>query len=152
MSSMAQTQQFAEALQRKHALLLQVRALGSRQSQLIEEGNLGELLKLLAVKQGLIGQLQGLQQALLPLRQDQPHAHRWSDEATRAHCARQVAECEQLLAEILRQEKLGETLLQARRDEAAHRLAGAHWASEARGAYEAGPGAPNAQLDLSSGD
>jgi hypothetical protein len=151
MTNTADTQILAEAIERKHALLVRLLELGARQSQLIDQGSLTDLLKLLTVKQGLIHELQLVERQMDPFRGQDPLERRWSDPRSRQQCAEKLADCEKFLAEILRQEKSGETLLRARRDEAASRLAGAHWAREAQGAYHEQTPPRHNQLDLSSG-
>lgn len=146
------TRRLAELVAQKHAVLTQLRELGLHQARLIESGELGELLKLLAVKQGCLQRLQLIERSLDPFRHQDPQSRAWDSPAERARCAAQADECEALLGEILRQEKFSELRLEARRDEAAQRLAGAHWAGQARQAYVADESCSTGQLDVSSGD
>lgn len=146
------TRRLAELVAQKHAVLTQLRELGQHQARLIEAGELGDLLKLLAVKQGCLQRLQQVERGLDPFRHQDPQARTWESPAERARCAAQADACEVLLGEILRQEKFSELRLEARRDEAAQRLAGAHWAGQARQAYASDPTGSATQLDVSSGD
>lgn len=144
------TDQLAELMDRKLACLSQLREIGRRQAALIADGDLTELLRLLAAKQHLIGALQGVERALVPFRDEQPEARQWRSAEARARCARKASLCRQLLAEIVEQEKAGEARLAQRRDDVAQQLNQVHSARRARGAYCA-ESAPAAHLlDIAS--
>jgi hypothetical protein len=129
------TDRLADLVRAKRACLAQVRDLGHRQLELIQEGDMTRLLDLLAAKQRLIHQLQRLERALDPFRAEDPTARVWRDPRRRQQCAEDIRECEALLAEILSREKHSEAALVHRRDETATRLQGVHLATQARGAY-----------------
>ena len=66
--------------------------------------------------------------------------------------ANELACCERLLAEIVRLERESEQDLVRRRDESALRLAGAHTASRAHGAYLGQRRPASGHLNLTSGE
>jgi hypothetical protein len=144
------TQLLLELMDRKRQILAQLCQQGLRQLQLIDHDDLGELLQVLAVKQRLIAALDQTERELDPFRDQRAEERRWRTPADRAHCARLLNDCEALLAESLRQERLSETRLKQRRDETASRLAISHAAGEARHAYGAQDELGLRQLDLSS--
>jgi hypothetical protein len=125
----------AELIRRKHRCLVQLRDLGQRQMQFIEGGEMTNLLDLLAVKQRTLTQLQQIDTAIDPFRKEDPQRRKWRSPADRDACARMIAECEQLLADIVRQDKESERQLIIRRDETDRQLKGTHVASMARHAY-----------------
>jgi hypothetical protein len=133
--SPSDTDRLADLVCAKRTCLAQVRDLGHRQLELIQESDMTRLLDLLAAKQRLIQQLQRLERALDPFRSQDPAARVWRDPQRRADCAEDIRQCETLLAEILSREKFGEAALIRRRDETAARLQGVHLATQARGAY-----------------
>lgn len=140
----------SELIERKHGLLVQLRDLGRRQLQLIEANDLTQLLKLLASKQKLLTELQGVERHLDPFRLQDPEARVWRAAEDRDRCAQLAAQCEAVRADIVQTEKASETRLTFRRDEAASRLQGVHQASQIRHAYAQPIEYARNQLDLSS--
>jgi hypothetical protein len=134
---MHSTVQLAQLVRRKHGVLTQLRETGRRQMELVSSGDISALLKLLAAKQQLIGSLQAVEQELTPYYAEHPDARTWTSPQERANCAQQVAECNALLDEIVRLEKLGAERITIRRDEVAEQLQQVHSATQVRGAYEA---------------
>ncbi len=105
---------------------------------------------MLAAKQHLLAQLQRLERNLDPFRSQDPESRRWRTPDDRRQCAAELASCETLLAEIVRQERQSESELTHRRDEASAQLQGVHSAQQAHRAYLA-PAAPAPRaLDLTS--
>lgn len=144
------TDLLAELMNRKQDVLEQLRHLSRRQMEFVGDGDISRLLNLLAAKQTLLERLQSLERELDPFRKQEPQARRWRSPQDRLRCQQVSQRCEALLSEIMLIEKQSESDLQARRDEAAARLQGAHSASQAAHAYTRAP-TPNAgQLDLTS--
>jgi hypothetical protein len=146
----ASTDRLAALIDRKYACLAQLRELGERQMTLADGGDMGELLKVLSAKQHLIHLLQGLEAEMEPYRHDDPDQRRWRSPADRARCAEVADRCQQVLDEVLAQEKQSEARLAARRDEVARQLKGAGNAQQARHAYARQAGPKAGMLDLSS--
>ena len=145
-----ETDKLAELVRRKYDCLVQLRAMGARQLELIRGGSITELLDVLSAKQRLIVELQRIQKGLKPFHGQDPEQRRWRTPADRQECAENVRRCETLLGEIMGQEKRSTDELTWRRDEAATRLQGVHRASQARGAYTAGADPVASQLDVFS--
>ncbi len=134
---MESTQQLAELVRRKHQVLTQLRDVGRRQTDLASGGDIASLLNLLAAKQELIAALQHLERDLTPYYAEDPERRVWSSPQARAACAQQVTECNAMLEEIVRLEKLGAEKITVRRNEVAEQLQQVHSAAQVRGAYEA---------------
>lgn len=131
--------------------LNQLWRLSGQQNELIEGGDISQLLKVLAAKQRLLNNLQVTEQQLNPFRDDDPEQRTWRSQEDRQHCAAMIEACEQLLAKVMQHEQQCEGQLRHRRDEAAQRLQGAHVASQARDAYAQHPSSnPTGNLDISS--
>jgi hypothetical protein len=146
-----ETDRLDELIRAKHECLLQLRDAGLRQMELVHEGSMVDLLDLLAIKQRMLLDLQGIQRRLDPFRQQDPESRQWRSAEARQRCARRLEDCERLLAEILRQEKQSEQELTRRRDETALQLQGVHAAGAARGAYaQQVSHEPECHLDLTS--
>lgn len=144
------TDRLAELIERKHRCLSELRTLGERQLELAREGQMTELLEVLAYKQRQIGVLQRIEQALDPFRGQIPEQRDWPNAEDRQRCAGQLAECQEMLAAILAQEKRSESELVRRRDDTEARLQGAHIAGQARGAYADNQRRHLGRLDLTS--
>ena len=135
--SFESTKQLAQLIRTKHQCLCQLRELGIRQGQMIQRGDLSDLLKLLSAKQHVITALQATERELAPFHQDDPDSRRWQTPQERADCARIGAECQELLEDVMRMEKCNEEEMTKRRNEVAQQLHVLHRAEEVRGAYTA---------------
>ena len=131
------TAKLAELINAKHQVLLKLREVGQRQAELAGQGDVPELLSLLAAKQTLIDGLQQIERELGPFRNDDPDRRVWPDAEARSRCAKQADDCNELLNEILYLEKQSEDAMIARRDQVATQLRQVYSAGQARGAYEA---------------
>jgi hypothetical protein len=134
---MQATESLIELIHGKHQVLLQLREIGRRQANLVIGGDVDAVLKLLAIKQNLIASLQEIEQQLAPHYREDPDRRHWPSSQARQACARQAAECNSLLAEIVQLEKQGAEKMTARRNDVAEQLQQVHAATQVRGAYEA---------------
>jgi hypothetical protein len=134
---MQSTERLAALVGSKRQILTQLREVGGRQTELVSSGDIGSLLKLLSAKQRLIADLQTVENELTPYYADDADRRSWSSPQARARCAVEAAECNALLEEIVRLEKLGAERITIRRDEVAEQLQQVHSAAQVRGAYEA---------------
>ena len=131
------TDRLAKLIGMKHHVLEQLRDLGQRQSNMINHGDTGSLLKLLAGKQQLISALQDLERELRPYYAEDPDSRCWRSPQDRVACAQRAAECNALLEEIVQLEKTGAEIMTARRNEVAQQLQQVHAAVHIRSAYQA---------------
>src|SRR5580704_13686312 len=144
------THLLTELMSRKFDCLVQLYELGRQQFQLVDSGEVTQLLKLLSAKQVLITRLQEIEVELNPFRGQKPEDRLWASPAARTRCAELIERGQQLFREIMLQEKRSETRLIERRDDVAVRLRTAHTASQARGAYMSEPHRPHGHLDITS--
>ncbi len=145
-----QSERLAELIERRHRYLTLMRDLGLEQSALIDNGEMTRLLRVLAGKQRVMMELERVERELDPFRPQAAEERQWRSLELRDRCREQIEESKALLAEIVAQEKHGEGELQRRRDAAAERLAGAHFAHQAHSAYQSQPTSTVSQLDLAS--
>jgi hypothetical protein len=145
-----QSELLAELIERRHRYLTLIRDLGAQQAALIASGEMGQLLRVLAGKQRVMIELERVERDLDPYRPQTAEERVWRSLEMRDRCRRQIEESKALLAEIVAQEKVGEEQLRRRRDDAAERLAGAHFAHQAQSAYQTQPVTNVSQLDLAS--
>ncbi len=134
---MPSTELLAELIDRKHQVLVQLRDAGRRQAEVVRGGDTSALLKLLAAKQYLIAALQQVERDTTPFRGEDPDQRVWRQPDDRARCARQAAECNDLLAEVIALEKESAEQMVARRQDVADQLQRVHAAGQVRSAYEA---------------
>ena len=143
------TDMLMQLVQARHTCLVQLRDLGRRQLELIDEGDITGLLDVLSVKQKPLSDIQRIEKALDPYRRQDPQRRQWRSAEDRAACARLVQQCEALLAEIVAQEKRCEEIMVQKRDATAERLLRLQSAGRAQGAYAATSLATASQIDLS---
>lgn len=148
----ADTKRLAALIDAKHSILVQLRQQSRRQLELIDQGDMSNLLVLLSSKQNLLGQLQKIEKAIDPYRNQEPESRRWETPQLRERTRKLSEQCQALLSEIMVIEKQGESDLVQRRDDAAQQLQGVHSSEQARGAYSrhASQASNGRRLDLSS--
>jgi flagellar biosynthesis/type III secretory pathway chaperone len=129
------TEQLAALIAAKQQVLEILVQLSRRQTDFISSGDMTSLMKLLAGKQTVLGQLQKLDQDLAPFRGEDPERRVWRSTADRAACQARAERCNTLLAEAMALEQQAETTMQGRRDAAAATLSAVHTAAGARAAY-----------------
>ncbi len=78
------TDRLSELIGEKRQVLAQLRDVGQRQTDLINHGDTGSLLKLLAAKQQLISTLQGVERELTPFYAEDPDRRAWASPQDRA--------------------------------------------------------------------
>jgi hypothetical protein len=134
----------------RYTCLVQLRDLGRRQMELIDQGNVTGLLDLLTFKQKPLSDIQRVEKALDPYRTQDPEKRQWPSADERAACARLVEECDKMLKEIVVQEKCCEELMVRKRDATALDLQRLRAAGQAHGAYMTPARVGISQIDLSS--
>ncbi len=134
---MPSTELLAELIHRKHQVLVQLRDVGHRQAEIVRSGDTSALLKLLAAKQYLIAALQQVERETAPFHGEDPDRRIWRKPDDRVRCARQAAECNELLAEVIAMEKDSAEQMAVRRQDVAEQLQRVHAAGQVRSAYEA---------------
>jgi hypothetical protein len=131
------TDRLAALVAAKLKILELLTQLARRQLALVEGGEITDLVKLLAAKETVLGQLQTLERQLDPFRNEDPETRHWPAAGDRARCRADARRCDELLAEALRLEKQGEAVMLRRRDAAAAVLQGISVAVEVQAAYAA---------------
>jgi len=134
---MRPTAQLAELIDRKRRVLVQLRDVGRRQMEYVASRDTASLLAQLAPKQSLISALQAVERDLAPYYGEDPERRPWRSLDERSRCAKQAAECNSLLQEIVELEKLGVDQMTIHRNQIAEQLQKFHVAAEVRNAYQA---------------
>lgn len=150
--SQTETRRLLDLVAGKHACLVRLSEHGRKQQELIETGDITQLLGLLATKQRTLDELHEHERNLDPYRADDPAKRVWSSDAERLRCSSLAEQSAQLLREILAGENRCEESLRRRRDEAAVQLSAVQSAGATRGAYADSVSSPftESTLDLTS--
>ncbi len=145
-----ETEILAGLINKKYEVLSLLRQLARAQVNVVRDGDMTRLMKLLATKQDLLNQLQSVERDIDPFRNQDPESRQWRSPQRRQQVRDMTTRCESLLNEIMLVEKQCESELVVRRDAAANRLQGIHSVTQATDAYLSN-GPALSQLDLSSG-
>lgn len=134
----------------KRQVLEQILELTKTQQQQIQADDLTKMLRILTVKDRLIRNLNSLETALNPYRDDDPDSRPWPTMDARLKCRADSERCEQVLAAVLQLEQECDEAMRTRRDQIATQVHAAHDAARARHAYNSTQSQRSQQLDLSS--
>jgi hypothetical protein len=144
------TDRLSQLITAKHEVLTQLRALADRQLAALAADDIDRLLSILAQKQKLLNQLQGLERLIDPFRQQDPETRRWSSPEARRECQVIADRASLLLTEVIALEQQAGAAAVQTRDLTASQLAEVTGAMAARQAYVASPAAAHGGLDLMS--
>jgi flagellar biosynthesis/type III secretory pathway chaperone len=145
-----ETEILAGLIDKKYEVLSSLRQLARAQVNVVRDGDMTRLMKLLATKQDLLHQLQNVEREIDPFREQDPESRRWCSPQRRQQVRDMTTRCESLLNEIMLVERQCENELVVRRAAAATRLQGIQSVTHATDAYLSN-GPALSQLDLSSG-
>ncbi|MDA7979132.1 MAG: hypothetical protein MPJ50_10240 [Pirellulales bacterium] len=151
MTSATTSERLLQLAQTRRDCLLRVSRYGAGQIALIEQGDMGRLLTLLAEKSRELETLTQVDEQLKPFRDLPLKSHDWSSEQDRADCRKLLDESEAIMKEILAQEKESETKLAARRTDVSQQLQTLQGANQASTAYANNAPVGGHRLDLSTG-
>ena len=143
-----ETDQLAELVVQKRAILTQIQGLAERQAQLVREGDIGRLVSLLAAKQLFLDHLQKVEKQIEPFRSQNPEQREWRSPELRRQVRQAATESEKLLQQIMHAEQECESQLIHRCDDAAARLQGIHDSAQTRTAYLQSGQPPSRRLDI----
>jgi flagellar biosynthesis/type III secretory pathway chaperone len=131
------TQLLADLVSKRRKCLVQLRDLGLRQAQMIADGEMAELLRLVSAKQQLIVALQAIEQQLAPFHEQDPETRQWESTEARNRCAENAEACRGLIQEVMAMEQAGERQMIERRDAVANQLRTVAAGTRVRDAYQA---------------
>ena len=103
------THLLTELMSRKFDCLVQLQELGRQQFQLVDSGEVTQLMRVLSAKQVVIARLQEIEGELNPFRGQKPEERQWASPAARARCAELIDRGQALFREVMLQEKRSET-------------------------------------------
>lgn len=151
MTNSLTTEQLTLLIVQKYTVLMQLRDLARTQLEVIAADDTDRLLTLLAEKQPLLSELQRVERALDPFREQDPETRHWPQADLRRRCQVVAERANALLQELLELEQQASGDLSHLRDETAKQLQTASGAMAARQAYAVVPTLPTTGgLDLMS--
>lgn len=131
------TDRLARLIAARREVLHVLVELARRQWELISAGRLGDLLTLLATKQGVLRQLERLHHELVPFQGEDPATRVWRSAEAKAACQRLADECQALLARVLELERQAEAALSAQQQATVEALGQLARTAEVQAAYAA---------------
>ena len=131
--------------------LLRVHRIGLGQLDLIEQGDMGRLLGLLAEKSRELDSLKEIDAQLKPYRHGEQISLDWPSQEQQSECRQVLQQSEELIKAIVTQEQQSETRLQSKKNDIASQLKTVQGANVASAAYHQHAPTGASQLDLSSG-
>ncbi len=120
------------------------------QLALIDQGDMGRLLSLLAEKNREMEQLQEIETQLKPFRNVAAEQHEWASDDDRSQCQTLLSKSDLLLKEIITLEQTSESRLKAQRSNISQQLQSLRGATDASAAYGKHSIPSQPRLDLSS--
>lgn len=146
------TDQLRSLIQERLRTVEALHDFAGRQAELVQNREMTSLLSLLANKQRLLEQLQRIERALDPFRQQDPDSRAWPTPRDRLDCQRMAERCEDLLREVIQLEQRSEQELETRRAAGARQLEQVQSAGRATRAYQAVQDRAASRLNLLSED
>ncbi|MDR1491586.1 MAG: hypothetical protein LBT05_02515 [Planctomycetaceae bacterium] len=140
---MTDTEQFFQLIQKKRERLICIRELSQRQLQYVGEENLGALLELLAAKQRLLIEIEGVDKHLAKYREDDPEKRVWSSPEMRQQCRETAAQCDILIRKILEIDGLAGRQLTEKKEAAGRSLKQLDNSARVQNAYRQQKKSPN---------
>lgn len=150
------TETLAKLVRQKRQLLEQLIVIAERQAVLVKNGEMAELIRMIAGKQQLINALQSIERGLNPFRGQDPESRVWKSPADRAACAQDSNACGELVQKLFAMEQESEKTLTERRDVVSDQLRKTRSTKHAVNAYQQAPGGPHTKaqppsvLDMTS--
>lgn len=111
-----ETENLLRLFESKYHLLSQMQDMSIRQSELVAEHDVTELLSLLSRKQQLMESLQTVQSQLIPYQSHDPEKRVWVSPERRKQCQALVAKCDQLIQALLVMENRSLQTMNLQRD------------------------------------
>lgn len=137
-------------IEQKRLILSRLMELIQRQWRIIENEDYGQLLGVLASKQPLLSQLQENEKRIAPFREQDADSRVWRTPEHRLSCRENAQTCQDLLTQVMTEEKRCEQHLIAQREQTRDMLDRTAKASHAHRAYRTSQPRGASQLDLMS--
>lgn len=152
---MTDSEHFYQLIEQKLNLLERLHACSGNQMQYVDTENLEALLEILAAKQRLLFEIEGLDREITRYRVDDPEERVWPSREMRNRCREMVARSNLLVREALENDRLAERELSAKKDATKRQLMQVSDKIRVQGAYRQHKQRPaqsgHYHIDLGSG-
>ena len=115
--------------------LEQLHACSGNQMQYINADDMGAILEILAVKQRLLIEIEGIDQQIVQYHVDDPEERAWPTQEMREQCREWISHCDCLVRETLEYDQLAEQRLTEKRNAAKQQLLRFTDTAHVQGAY-----------------
>ena len=135
--------------------LEQLHDCSGNQMRYVDADNMGAILEILAAKQRLLIEVEGIDQQIAQYHVDDPEDRVWPSQEMREQCRERISRCDLLVRETLEFDRFAEQRLSEKRDTAKQQLQQFTDSAHVQGAYRqhkshtATPG--STRIDLGSG-
>ena len=152
---MTDSERLFQLVVQKLELLEQLHACSSNQMQYVDAGDMEAILEILAAKQRLLIEIEGIDQQIAQYHADDPEDRVWPSQEMREQCRERISRSDRLVCETLEYDRLAEQRLTEKRDAAKQQLQQFTNTAHVQGVYRqhkahyVAPG--SARLDIGSG-
>ena len=152
---MTDSEHLYQLIEQKLKLLEQLAACSGNQMQYVDAENLEALLEILAAKQRMLLEIEGIDRQITGYHVDNPDDRVWPSQEMRSRCREMVSQCDQLVREALANDQLAEQQLMYKKNAVKQQLLQVSDKIRVQGAYrqqKQQPGKPaHCHIDLGSG-
>ena len=135
--------------------LEQLHACSANQMQYVDADDMGAILEILAAKQRLLIEIEGIDRQIAQYHVDDPEDRVWPSQEMREQCRERISQCDRLVRETLECDRLAEQRLTENRDAAKQLLQQFTDTAHVQGVYRQhkvhAATSGSARLDLGSG-
>jgi len=152
---MTDSEHLYQLIEQKLKLLEQLKACSGNQMQYVDAENLEALLEILAAKQRMLLEIEGIDQQITGYHVDNPDDRVWPSQEMRSRCREMVSQCDWLVREALANDQLAEQQLMYKKNAVKQQLLQVSDKIRVQGAYrqqKQQSGKPaHCHIDLGSG-
>ena len=115
--------------------LEQLHACSANQMQYVDTDDMGAILEILAAKQRLLIEIEGIDQQIAQYHVDDPEDRVWPTQEMREYCRERISRCDRLVRETLEYDRFAEQRLIEKRETAKQQLQQLTDTTHIQGAY-----------------
>ena len=119
---MTDSEQLYQLIGQKLERLEKLHACSCNQTQYLDAEEMGAILEILAAKQHLLIEIEGIDRQMAQFHVDDPEERVWPSPEMRQACRERVAHCDRLVRETLEHDRIAEQRLIEKRNEAQSQL------------------------------
>ena len=148
---MTETEHLFQLVGQKLERLEQLYAWSGNQMQYIELEDMGAILEILAAKQRLLIEIEGIDRRIAEYRVDDPEDRVWPTQEMRAQCREKISQCDRLVHETLEHDRIATERLTGIKNNAKLQLQQFVDTAHVQGAYQQQKKTVRPRVDLGAG-